>query len=248
VKVDGRPVASRVPAPKPSYPVTQAPATAPPPPPSHGGYPAPPQAPRPIEAPPTDHGAATDGAWPPPAGDGGRRDTPTEMYVKGVHAAPDEPEEHGDRDTPTRAYELPAQRAPMQETLKSPTGLPGDETDVKTLDFEGKQAMGAPPGALMTMPIPKSTVPLGAVLRVAPGNVSPFAPQGAPTPTPAAPAPSKPAWQASLDRALVWVGRTAEVALRRFRAAPQNTQIIIVIVTVTTALLLLGLVVFLIAR
>ena len=262
VKADGRLAASRAPAAQPSYPAAQPAATVPPPAPSPAGYPAPPAPKNASDAPPTDH------AWPPAVGGGGggggggssgRRDTPTEMYVKGVHAAPsDEPDNQGDRDTPTRAYELPPQRAPMLETLKSPIGLgAGDEGDIQTLDLEGRNRqsaqlgaspndLGAPPGALMTMPIPKATIPLGNVLRVAPG-MSPLSPP-AQTPTPAPPAPPKPAWQASLDRALISVGRMAEGALRRFRAAPQNTQIIVVIVSVTSMLLVLGVVVFLIAR
>ena len=226
-------------------------------------------------------------AWPPEADAGARRDTPTEMYVKGVHGGPPEDEgtNAGDRDTPTRAYEAPPLRAPMLETLKSPVGIgvgQGEDIDVKTMDLDHRAAgpsagvahpaagpsagvdakgprfgappgeqIAAPPGALMTMPIPKATVPLGNVLRGLSPGMTPLSQQAAP-PAPAPlpiPLPSpKPAWQVSLDRALISVGRAGESAARRFRAAPQNTQIIVVIIAGTSLILVIGLLAFLITH
>lgn len=197
-----------------------------------------------------------DSAWPPrPAEDGGRRDTPTEMYVKGVH---DAPEKAGDRDTPTRAYELPAAgsggggRAPMLQTLKSPVGMDDGNLPTSRIGIDealpGAQAstprFGAPPlnapaGALMTMPIGKQTVPLGNIMPALqlPNPPPPSQPLLAAA---APPSPPKPAWQATLDRALLGVGRTGDDLARRFRAAPQNTQIIILIVAATLAFLVVG--------
>jgi hypothetical protein len=202
--------------------------------------------------------------------DSGRRDTPTEMYVKGVHGAPaEEPEPPaGDRDTPTRAYELPAGRAPLLATMKSPAGLAQpEEAEVKTTNLDGGApnsvpgaqsaprfgappgpgALDAPAGALLTMPLGKQTVPLGNMMR----GLSPsqLPPSQTPMPAPSAlPATSKPGWQVALDRALIGVGRTAENLVRRFRSAPPNTQIIAMIVAGTVLVLLVGLVVFLATR
>ncbi|APR86194.1 Serine/threonine-protein kinase pkn3 [Minicystis rosea] len=212
---------------------------------------------------------ATNQAWPPPDRPEGRRDTPTEMYVKGVHGIPSPPERDsaGDRDTPTRAYEVPlsVSRAPMVETLKSASPLddehePGTST-ARMDDPAGlmgprfgapppaaappaappsSNELGVPAAALMTMPLPKGSVPLGNIMRSLPSAPN--------APPPSAPASPKPAWQVSLDRALVRVGRTGEGLVKRYRAAPQNTQIIVLIVAATVALLLLGTIVFMIVH
>jgi serine/threonine-protein kinase len=204
-------------------------------------------------------GPQTKQGWPPApaAEETGRRDTPTEMYVKGVHGAPEEapePAGGGDRDTPTRAYAIEAAPRMMQATLKSPVGLdaPVSEENSTTVDiFSNMQTTAQPPrGAMLTMPIGKQTVPLGAILRGMPPGVQPQQPpqaQMAPlAPLPQAPMPNfKPAWQASIDRGLIAVGRASENLARRFKEAPQNTQIIVVIVASTATLLLLGFLVFL---
>jgi len=52
----------------------------------------------------------------------------------------------------------------------------------------------------------------------------------------------------SIDQALIRAGRWAEAQAQRFRAAPQNTQIIVVIVAGTALILLLGVVLFLALR
>jgi hypothetical protein len=65
---------------------------------------------------------------------------------------------------------------------------------------------------------------------------------------PPASAPQKPDWQASFDRALVWVGRESEELARRYRALPQNSQIIVIIVAGTIVILMLGFVLFLITH
>jgi serine/threonine protein kinase len=252
---------------------------------------APPAAPRPAPSAPRaaaatpqqDAGGAgpqTKLAWPPPPkdspDDGGRRDTPTEMYVKGVHgaSAPEDPSEAdtsevapaGDRDTPTRAYAMePPRRAPFLETLKSPVGAgtgpypggppltesAGEATDPANFDPLGsaraelKRPYGLPPleQGLVNLPSSssvKNTIPLGSVFR------GMLPPQPAPAPPPSA--PQKPNWQASLDRALVSVGRQSEELARRYKALPQNTQIIVIIVAGTVVILFLGFVLFLITH
>ena len=55
--------------------------------------------------------------------------------------------------------------------------------------------------------------------------------------TPAA----KPAWQVSLDSALIRVGHQIEEAHKRYRAAPQSTQLAIAIAAVGVVLLILSL-------
>jgi hypothetical protein len=201
-------------------------------------------------------GPQTKQGWPPApsasAEESGRRDTPTEMYVKGVHGTPEEapePAATGDRDTPTRAYSVEGPGRLMTATLKSPVGLdtPVSEDNSTTIDLFSSMPTNpqARREAMMTMPIPKQVVPLGAILRAMP-------PQPAPQPAPVAPPPSsmmvspfKPAWQVSIDRGLIAVGRTSESLARRFKEAPQNTQIIVVIVAATGAILILGFLVFL---
>jgi hypothetical protein len=219
----------------------------------------------------------TNQAWPPPA-DGGRRDTPTEMYVKDVHGAPSPPADEestgGDRDTPTRAYEAPvglrliepgyaadpAGRARLLETMKSPGAAPPDA--LPTLDGaltipqspgqSGGIKFGAPPPpsepGMTTPPGAMLTVPLGAAPI---GNVLrglPPMPQAPQAPRPPPSAPPKPGWQVALDRALITVGRTGEDLARRYRAAPSNTKVIVLIASGTAAILLLGLTAFLLMK
>ena len=59
------------------------------------------------------------------------------------------------------------------------------------------------------------------------------------------PSPLKPAWQMAIDRALIRAGHLVEAEAKRLRAAPQNTQIIVVIVVGTVTILAIGLVLFL---
>ena len=66
-------------------------------------------------------------------------------------------------------------------------------------------------------------------------------------PSPAAPPrpTAKPAWQVSLDSALLRVGHLLEDTLKRFRAAPQSTQLAIAIAAAGALLLLLSLILLL---
>ena len=200
----------------------------------------------------------------------GDRDTPTEMYMKAAHDGPDpdldlEPRAPArDRDTPTSAFRadlpLPEQRPDRQflQTLKSPGGtqndsgsgipaprfggpLSGDEgqanswtegvsnhdpmTSAPTLD---PRSMGAPPMSRVSAPnLILSTLPL------IPRMDEPYT--GAASPT------NKPAWQLSLDRALTRVGSLIEDSVKRFRAAPQSTQLAIAIAAAGAVLLILSL-------
>jgi eukaryotic-like serine/threonine-protein kinase len=201
----------------------------------------------------------------------GGRDTPTEMYVKGAHDGPsldldaDPRPPRRDRDTPTSAFRadlpLPEPRAerPFLQTLKSPGSMAGESgsgipaprfggpvsieesspsnpwtegvpnhdpmTSAPTLD---PRSLGAIPAARLSAPnLILSTLPL------IPRMDEPF-------PGPAAP-PNKPAWQASLDRALTRVGSLIEDTLKRFRAAPQQTQLAIAIAAAGAVLLILSL-------
>jgi hypothetical protein len=253
----------------------------PPPKPAFTPAPAAPAAPtRPAPSAPRaepDAAPRTKQAWPPPAAEAaeeGRRDTPTEMYVKGVHGSPVVTDEEapegptsGDRDTPTRAYNVdqPApQRPQFLETLKSPVGAgvgpyPGDappardprldESDPATFNIlDGDKTLGMPAAdpSQIVLPMgasPKTTIPLGSVFR---GMLPPIAQQTAPMPPPST--PQKPGWQASFDRALVWVGRKSEDLVRRYRELPQNTQIIVIIVAGTVAILILIFILFLITH
>jgi len=187
-----------------------------------------------------------------------RRDTPTEMYVKGEHGSPDLDEPGpapGDRDTPTRAYNLEGLvRPPLLATLQSPTGLvdPEDDVpDVATIDLpDGPGPLlfrdGPAPAPTESGPGPalqpgspgvKMTIPLGEFMRNLPAPPS--------APPSALPLRPKPRWQASVDAALIRVVRAGEHQLKRFHEAPQNTQIIVVIVVGTLVILLLGFVLFL---
>ena len=200
-------------------------------------------------------GPQTKQGWPPSsqADESERRDTPTEMYVKGVHGTPAEEAPGietppGDRDTPTRAYSIEIPQRLLQATMKSPVGLeaPVSEDNSPTVDiFSSMPTNVQPPReAMMTMPIPKHVIAPGEILRqLLPSPAAPA--QVAALPAPVSMVPAKPAWQVSVDRGLVAVGRTSEDLARRFKEAPQNTQIIVIIVAATGAILLLGFLVFL---
>jgi hypothetical protein len=181
---------------------------------------------------------------PPPSDRGGDRDTPTEMYVRGVHGtetpmggspaagmhampiAAERPRldsrPPGDRDTPTRAMEaVPAPRA--DETARMPQG--------QSEDF------------LLTRPLHGNTTPMPDARQSFPSNPFGHAPpppaqisgQSAAISTGQSPAfPGlRPPWQEKLDRALLRVGGGIERIVRggahRFRAASPRAQIIIVV-------------------
>jgi eukaryotic-like serine/threonine-protein kinase len=200
-----------------------------------------------------------------------RRDTPTEMYVKGVHGtdgfAPGESGEgeSGDRDTPTRAISLDAiQRTPMPGPSPSAMDTGAEPGDIATLDLrEGAllvprapdaPSFGQPPPPATDAPRPavlqpgaaeaKMTMPLAAFLANAPPSSQGAPPPGLSFGAPPLSARQKPAWQEKLDRWLITVGRASEQQLLRYRRAPQNTQIIVVIVAGTVAILVIGLVLF----
>jgi eukaryotic-like serine/threonine-protein kinase len=197
----------------------------------------------------------------------GNRDTPTEMYVKGAHdALAPRP---GDRNTPTSAFQTdlhePKPDRPFLQTLKSagpsptesgsgipaprfggpppgedgPTnpwadgGAPQDPMSIGNAPTLNLRSSGAAPQAQPSAPnLIFSTPPL--VPRVD----EPFPGQASP--------PNKPAWQVSLDSALTRVGALLEDTLKRFRAAPQSTQIAIAVAAGGAVLLTLSLLLLLI--
>jgi serine/threonine-protein kinase len=241
VKVNGkqpalspaRPPSASLPDARASMPFLEPAPQAPPPPPAEPG---PPLAPTMLA---------------PQQIDSGRRDTPTEMYVKGVHGAPEEAESarsepgahpadrpgavRDDRDTPTRAYNIDAAPRRVVETLKSPSGEAAPVGD-PTLQTH----MLAP-----NTPAAKMTIRLGQVPEPPPSAPMSAAPMSTPMPASSVLTPPKPAWQAKLDGLLIAIGRFGEAQMKRFREAPQNTQIIVVIVVGTVIILMLGFLLFL---
>jgi serine/threonine-protein kinase len=177
---------------------------------------------------------------PPEAHDGGRRDTPTEMYVKGVHGPggidDDASTPEGGRDTPTRAIDVAMLESRRQTSGLGSHPLPQDDVpDLPTFDLHGgaqrPPSVPMPPAQAtmkLTTPFPNGELSGGVV----------FGPAPPPPPSP------KPGWQLALDRALVNVGGFAERQIQAFRRAPPNTKIIMGIVVTTVTLLLFGAVLF----
>jgi hypothetical protein len=182
----------------------------------------------------------------------GQRDTPTEMYVKGAHDGPDLASSlpGGERNTPTSAFradeDLP-DRGAFLRTLQSPSGLspadpgprlpaprfggpaPGEEGAANAWAEGGMQAPTLDPRSLGAIPPARLSSPnLGGTQPLTPLREEPL-------PGPVA----KPAWQVSLDKALVRAGHLIEENLKRFRAAPQSTQLAITIGAGAVVLLIL---------
>jgi serine/threonine-protein kinase len=182
-----------------------------------------------------------------------RRDTPTEMFVKGVHeVAGDDsetPEPGGDRDTPTRAIEIGA-LPPLDAAGSAYVGgvvlqkpeAEDDAPEVPTMDLRGMRNPMAIPAPTFGAPALQPNAPLAKLTMPLP--MTPPPPRVA-APSAADYAVFKPAWQVSLDRALATVGGFVARVGERFRAAPQNTQIIVLIVAATATILVLGFVLFL---
>jgi eukaryotic-like serine/threonine-protein kinase len=186
------------------------------------------------------------------------RDTPTEMYVKGAHdmleLAPPPTPPRSERDTPTSAFRADGPEGDFDRaflrTLPSPSGLqpPESSAGIPTAPRFGAPAFGddqpwsdagAPQAPTLdprsiTIGIPQGP-PSVASLNNATQPLSPIRQEPLPAAAP------KPAWQVSLDSALVRVGHLIEDAIKRFRAAPQSTQLAISIAAVGAALLFLSL-------
>ena len=204
----------------------------------------------------------------------GQRDTPTEMYVKGADDSIDRAEAAGARDTPTSAFRADGPEAqglqdgrPFLQTLKSPGAIPAPPTsgsgiaaprfggpppmreEVPTNQWNDLGAQAEPPSldapsldprSLGAAPPPRLSAPnlILATLPLTPRADEP-SPAAPPRPT------AKPAWQVSLDSALLRVGHLLEDTLKRFRAAPQSTQLAIAIAAAGALLLLLSLILLL---
>ncbi len=205
----------------------------------------------------------------------GNRDTPTEMFMKAAHDGPDldldlDPRPPTrDRDTPTSAFRadmaLPEPRIerPFLQTLKSPGSLPGESgSGIPAPRFGGPLAGDEPSINPWTEGIPNHD-PMTSAPTLDPRSIgaAPMARLSAPNlilstlpliprmeePYPAGPPPAvnNPAWQLSLDRALTRVGTLLEDSLKRFRGAPQQTQLAIAIAAGGAVLLILSLILLL---
>jgi hypothetical protein len=172
---------------------------------------------------------------PPVKAESARRDTPTEMYVKGVHEPALDDTSTGDsgRDTPTRALDVASLEsrkhlaAHTDPLSLAQMALPQDDVpDVPTIDMNTVRPVRVELAPSVRRPV-VATVKLPI-----------------PPPLEAPPPPAKPRWQLALDRALLAVGRFVDRQVRAFRAAPQNTQIILVIVVGTATILAVGFVLF----
>jgi serine/threonine-protein kinase len=201
----------------------------------------------------------------------GDRDTPTEMYRKAAHDGPDpdldlEPAPPArDRDTPTSAFRadlpLPELRPDRQflQTMKSPgngpdesgSGIPAPRFGGPPPAIEDSQSNawseGVPnhdpmtsaptldPRSIGAIPMPRLSSPnlILSTLPLIPRMDEPYTGQPAPA--------NKPGWQLSLDRALTRVGSLIEDSIKRFRAAPQSTQLAIAIAAAGAVLLILSL-------
>jgi serine/threonine-protein kinase len=204
----------------------------------------------------------------------GDRDTPTEMYRKAAHDGPDlglaldlRPPTN-DRNTPTSAFRTdmpePSIVRPFMQTLKSPAGSPGEiGSGIPAPRFGGPPSVDDPstnpwtegvpnhdpmtsaptldPRSLGGMPQPRLSSP-NLILSTLPLIPRMDEPYRGPAPVPG---PPKPAWQVSLDRALTGVGTFIEESLKRFRAAPQSTQLAIAIACGGAVLLILSLILLL---
>ncbi|MEP7124186.1 MAG: protein kinase [Byssovorax sp.] len=199
----------------------------------------------------------------------GDRDTPTEMYRKAADDGLDldvEPRAPTrDRDTPTSAFRadlpLPEPRQePRQflQTMKSPSGTLGDSgSGIPAPRFGGPPSIedaipnpwteGVPnhdpmtsaptldPRSIGAIPMPRLSQPnlILSTLPLIPRMDEPYTGPSAPV--------NKPGWQVSLDKALHRVGALIEDSIKRFRAAPQSTQLAIAIAAAGAVLLILSL-------
>jgi hypothetical protein len=205
------------------------------------GVPAkPPVPPSPWTDPPSD-AAETEKA-------GTRRDTPTEMYMKegdGPLGLMSEVQISGDRDTPTRAIRtdlLEEQRRrnalnPMKSPYDEPTGqLPGEDTSEVPLPIPVGPPIGSDMGLMATLPA--TAVPRVGMPPASRPMTMPMPQQGgymAPSEL-----PFRPGWQRAMDNALVWVGRTVEGLIAKFRASAPVTRIVIVAFITSVTLLFLA--------
>ncbi|HEY4119082.1 MAG TPA: protein kinase [Byssovorax sp.] len=191
-----------------------------------------------------------------------RHDTPTEMFRKDEHAAP-EPPSGGDRDTPTRA--IPA--AAFQEDARVDTQSlkPFAAADEPTGDLPGVFPPRAPVIGNRTMPMPadmKPLVPDMAMLQTLPAQATAHAsfpdaqlpPHGAalqlaqlPPPS-SLDAPLKPGWQLALDRAVVQVSRSIDTSIAKFKASPPKTRALVLVCIASIAVFLVVLVSFLVVH
>ncbi len=200
-------------------------------------------------------GAASD------EGSGARRDTPTEMYVRGAHGELQE-----DRETPTRALDLGG--VAFAPTVQAPQGQP------YAPHVRGDLPPGKPPpGATSTSPLALSPLaalsgsPVGSTLRL--NDPAPRGPSPAHQPAPAdaaqqawpqAPAPSSsspvaPAapphaqrFQATLDRGLASIGAIAEDLYKKLLASPPGVKIAVVVLAGVLAIVPLILVIVILVR
>jgi hypothetical protein len=182
------------------------------------------------------------------------RDTPTEMYVKDSPDEEDIPSEKPrDRDTPTTAFNEPiggprdrafidtmqSPFSPAEGKMEAGESVQGTPFDVPSPLNPGDNTAepGWTPHRTGSNPSLPTLTPRGlqgsGLFNVSSPNVpAPQNPLLSTIPIPRAdilssPAKEKPNWQVVLDRALVNTGNVIEDKVRRFRAAPKRTQMVI---------------------
>ena len=267
--------AARVGVALPARPSPPVPALSPPPPlANEGAAPSGPRPPMPSSAPVA---MAAEPERPKPArpdmsdlARSGDRDTPTEMYVKGVHGVglPPPAIVTGDRDTPTQAVDVPhfaieARPASGGSAFAATDPLPQHRPTAR-LDAFGRPEVTEtlePLGEPTTSPLDpqglRGADPLASTALDPRQSFSnergPFgSPSSASASYPAqmTPAGAKPGWQQSLDRTLEGVGgfleRNAGRVATGFRTATPNQQIVIVVAGAALVAILIVLTAYLI--
>jgi serine/threonine-protein kinase len=204
----------------------------------------------------------------------GNRDTPTEMYRKEhEEAAAASASPGGDRDTPTTAFQAQDPQALQALAALAPTAssapppmaprfgpppprAPAPVADPPSYADRPSQAPSSaahdPSSSGVRGPmLSTSTIPMGgagAAVRME-VQAARAALAAAPPAAPSAEADTlRPGWKKSLDGALVGVGRSLEVAVRKLRTAPHGTQIAILASVAVVALIFFVTFVWLLVR
>ncbi|HVY44936.1 MAG TPA: hypothetical protein VHB21_03615, partial [Minicystis sp.] len=148
----------------------------------------------------------------------------------------------GDRDTPTRAIPAPAFDDPQRRMAPQTLTLKSYAADEKT----GQLPDPADPlrRAAMADVALMQTLPASALPGASQGDAAAPLASTVPLSAAAMDSPFKPGWQKTLDRWLVAMGRAVDGWLAKYRAAPKNTQILVIACGASVALLFIVLIFF----